>query len=442
MICVKRGSLRAVAGDRPSSTDIIGIVGEEGTRAECNIMFPMAGSSRGVRLMAVFPHGSARGGSRSDGPQQIKDLRADDFYGDSHDGNDGSRGSHDTTRNTRTYVPPTFAEATDVSEEIRERRADVGRSIALRVLAAVLIFSAIGIGLFPKVLQYQSAQKLASTSARSEQSVAGWPYPQADEAFAAAGAYNKRLAKSGQPVIGEAEDPLAELYNNNQSDSSDGSGSSSTGADATGDGNKDSASSKDAKYQRLLDTGDGVMGSIRIPKISVNLPIYHGTSEQTLASGAGHLYGSSLPVGGKDTHAVITGHRGLVEASMFTRLDEMRVGDYFYIDVMGHTLGYKVDRITEINPDDTSKLKIVPGEDRVTLMTCTPYGVNTHRLLVSALRSAIPEEIPAEDDAAKDVRVIAGVVSAATLLVGLLLVWLLRCPWHVRRHAAWWPKRN
>ena len=371
--------------------------------------------------MAVFPHGSARGGSRSDGPQQIKDLRADDFYGDSHDGNDGSRGSHDTTRNTRTYVPPTFAEATDVSEEIRERRADVGRSIALRVLAAVLIFSAIGIGLFPKVLQYQSAQKLASTSARSEQSVAGWPYPQADEAFAAAGAYNKRLAESGQPVIGEAEDPLAELYNNNQSDSSDGSGSSSTGAGAT---------------------GDGVMGSIRIPKISVDLPIYHGTSEQTLASGAGHLYGSSLPVGGKDTHAVITGHRGLVEASMFTRLDEMRVGDYFYIDVMGHTLGYMVDRITEIEPNDTSQLKITSGEDRVTLMTCTPYGVNTHRLLVSALRSAIPEEIPAEDDAAKDVRVIAGVVSAATLLVGLLLVWLLRCPWYVRRHAAWWPKRN
>lgn len=101
--------------------------------------------------MAVFPHGSARGGSRSDGPQQIKDLRADDFYGDSHDGNDGSRGSHDTTRNTRTYTLPTFAEATDVSEEIRERRADRNKSIAMRVLAAVLIFSAIGIGLFPKV---------------------------------------------------------------------------------------------------------------------------------------------------------------------------------------------------------------------------------------------------------------------------------------------------
>ena len=385
--------------------------------------------------MAVFPHGSARGGSRSDGPQQIKDLRADDFYGDSHDGNDGSRGSHDTTRNTRTYTFPTFAEATDASEAMHERRADRNKSIAMRVLAAVLILTALGIGMFPRVLQYRSARELASTSARSEKRVAGWPYPQADEAFAAAREYNKRLAKSGQPVIGEAKDPLAELYDDPQNAANN---ASADGSDDSGD----SASAKDKEYQSLLDSGDGVMGAIRIPKISVNLPVYHGTSELTLASGAGHLYGSSLPVGGKNTHSVITGHRGLVEAAMFTRLDEMRVGDYFYLDVMGRTLGYKVDRITEINPDDTSKLKIVPGEDRVTLMTCTPYGVNTHRLLVSALRSAIPGEIPAEDDAAKDVRVIAGVVSAATLLVGLLLVWLLRCPWHVRRHAAWWPKRN
>ena len=396
---------------------------------------PYGWQFKGARLMAVFPHGSARGGSRGDGPQQIKDLRADDFYGDSHDGNDGSRGSHDTTCNARTYTLPTFAEATDASEAMRERRADRNKSIAMRVLAAVLILTALGIGMFPRVLQYRSARELASTSARSEKRVAGWPYPQADEAFAAAREYNKRLAKSGQPVIGEAKDPLAELYDDPQNAANN---ASADGSDNSGD----SASAKDKEYQSLLDSGDGVMGSIRIPKISVDLPIYHGTSEQALASGAGHLYGSSLPVGGKDTHAVITGHRGLVEASMFTRLDEIRVGDYFYIDVMGHTLGYMVDRITEINPDDTSKLKIVPGEDRVTLMTCTPYGVNTHRLLVSALRSAIPEEIPAEDDAAKDVRVIAGVVSAATLLVGLLLVWLLRCPWHVRRHAAWWPKRN
>lgn len=385
--------------------------------------------------MAVFPHGSARGGSRSDGPQQIKDLRADDFYGDSHDGNDGSRGSHDTARNTRTYTLPTFAEATDASEAMRERRADRNKSIAMRVLAAVLILTALGIGMFPRVLQYRSARELASTSARSEKRVAGWPYPQADEAFAAAREYNKRLAKSGQPVIGEAKDPLAELYDDPQNAANN---ASADGSDNSGD----SASAKDKEYQSLLDSGDGVMGAIRIPKISVNLPVYHGTSELTLASGAGHLYGSSLPVGGKNTHSVITGHRGLVEAAMFTRLDEMRVGDYFYLDVMGRTLGYKVDRITEINPDDTSKLKIVPGEDRVTLMTCTPYGVNTHRLLVSALRSAIPGEIPAEADAAKDARAIGACIGGGILLSGALVVWLCHNPWRVRRHAVWWPKRG
>lgn len=396
---------------------------------------PYGWQFKGARLMAVFPHGSARGGSRSDGPQQIKDLRADDFYGDSHDGNDGSRGSHDTTRNTCTYTLPTFAEATDASEVMRERRADRNKSIAMRVLAAVLILTALGIGMFPRVLQYRSARELASTSARSEKRVAGWPYPQADEAFAAAREYNKRLAKSGQPVIGEAKDPLAELYDDPQNAANN---ASADGSDNSGD----SASAKDTEYQSLLDSGDGVMGAIRIPKISVNLPVYHGTSELTLASGAGHLYGSSLPVGGKNTHSVITGHRGLVEAAMFTRLDEMRVGDYFYLDVMGRTLGYKVDRITEINPDDTSKLKIVPGEDRVTLMTCTPYGVNTHRLLVSALRSAIPGEIPAEADATKDARAIGACIGGGILLSGALVVWLCHNPWRVRRHAAWWPKRG
>lgn len=251
---------------------------------------PYGWQFKGAKLMAVFLHGSARGGSRSDGPQQIKDLRADDFYGDSHDGNDGSRGSHDTTRNTRTYTLPTFAEATDASEAMRERRADRNKSIAMRVLAAVLIFTALGIGMFPRVLQYRSARELASTSARSEKRVAGWPYPQADEAFAAAREYNKRLAKSGQPVIGEAKDPLAELYDDPQNAANN---ASADGSDNSGD----SASAKDKEYQSLLDSGDGVMGAIRIPKISVNLPVYHGTSELTLASGAGHLYGSSLPVG-------------------------------------------------------------------------------------------------------------------------------------------------
>ena len=341
-----------------------------------------------------------------------------------------------------------FAEAIDVADEMRQRRHARGTMLAMRAVAALLIVAAVCIGGFPAMLQYRSARDLSETSVRSAQTVAGWPYPQADDAFATAQDYNKWLAESGQPILGEAKDPFADVRGGSRasvSDSgeSDNQSGADTGADAgSTDASSASASSADAEYQSLLDSGGGVMGTIRIPKISVKLPIYHGTSESALASGAGHLYGSSLPVGGRNTHAVLTGHRGLVEAAMFTRLDEMRVGDYFYIEVMGRTLGYQVDRITVIEPNDTSQLKIVPGEDRVTLMTCTPYGVNTHRLLVSATRSAIPDEIPAENDAVKDARTIGVIAGVATLVLGMLLVWLRRRPWHIRRHAAWWPKRG
>ena len=351
---------------------------------------------------------------------------------------------------------PSFEEAIDVADEMRQRRRARGTMLAMRAVAALLIVAAVCIGGFPAMLQYWSARDMSETSVRSAQTVAGWPYPQADDAFAAAQDYNKWLAESGQPILGEAKDPFADVRGGSRASVSDSAESDNqvgeSGSQMSDSGESDnqsgadassaSASSADAEYQGLLDSGGGVMGTIRIPKISVKLPIYHGTSESALASGAGHLYGSSLPVGGKSTHAVLTGHRGLVEAAMFTRLDDMRVGDYFYIEVMGRTLGYQVDRITVIEPNDTSQLKIVPGEDRVTLMTCTPYGVNTHRLLVSATRSAIPDEIPAENDAVKDARTIGVIAGVATLVLGMLLVWLRRRPWHIRRHAAWWPKRG
>ena len=351
---------------------------------------------------------------------------------------------------------PSFEEAIDVADEMRQRRRARGTMLAMRAVAALLIVAAVCIGGFPAILQYWSARDLSEMSVRSAQTVAGWPYPQADDAFAAAQDYNKRLAESGQPILGEAKDPFADVRGGSRASVSDSaesdnqvgesgpqmSDSAESDNQSGADASSASASSADAEYRSLLDSGGGVMGTIRIPKISVKLPIYHGTSESALASGAGHLYGSSLPVGGKSTHAVLTGHRGLVEAAMFTRLDEMRVGDYFYIEVMGRTLGYQVDRITVIEPNDTSQLKIVPGEDRVTLMTCTPYGVNTHRLLVSATHSAIPDEIPAENDAVKDARTIGVIAGVATLGLGTLLVWLRRKPWHIRRHAAWWPKRG
>ena len=132
--------------------------------------------------------------------------------------------------------------------------------------------------------------------------------------------------------------------------------------------------------------GDGMMGMVEIPKINIGIPIYHTTSEEVLQIAAGHLEGSSLPVGGKDTHAVISAHRGLPSASLFTDLDMLEIGDHFMIHVLDETLYYEVDQILEVEPSDTSALKVDPGRDLVTLLTCTPYGVNSHRLLVRGYR--------------------------------------------------------
>ncbi|MGN1131587.1 MAG: class C sortase [Ruminococcus sp.] len=142
-----------------------------------------------------------------------------------------------------------------------------------------------------------------------------------------------------------------------------------------------------ANYEKTLDVdGKGLIGYVEIPKISVNLPIYHGTSEEVLQKGAGHLQNTSFPIGGKSTHSVISAHTGMPTATMFDYLTEMKKGDVFYIRVIGKTLKYKVDQIKVILPDETDNLRIIPGEDHVTLLTCTPYGLNTHRLLVRGVR--------------------------------------------------------
>ena len=129
-----------------------------------------------------------------------------------------------------------------------------------------------------------------------------------------------------------------------------------------------------------------MMGYVDIPSIGVSLPIYHYTTDEVLAKGVGHLYGASLPVGGENTHSVITGHRGLPSSKLFTDLDKVKVGDTFSLYVLGEELDYQVDEIDIVLPDEISSLSIVPGEDLVTLVTCTPYGVNTHRLLLRGHR--------------------------------------------------------
>lgn len=149
--------------------------------------------------------------------------------------------------------------------------------------------------------------------------------------------------------------------------------------------------SKESYLKQLNLSGNGMMGTIDIPKISVNLPIYHGTEEEVLSIGVGHLEGTSLPVGGVNTHSVLTGHRGLPNSKLFTRLDELEDGDLFYIQVCNKTLAYTVSNIQVIKPEEVECLEIQQDKDLVSLVTCTPYGINSHRLVVTGERTSYEE---------------------------------------------------
>ena len=185
-----------------------------------------------------------------------------------------------------------------------------------------------------------------------------------------------------------------------------------------------------AEYDRLLDvSGLGVMGYIEIPSIDCSLPIYHGTEESVLQIAVGHLEWSSLPVGGESTHCVLSGHRGLPSAKLFTNLDKLQAGDIFMLRVLDEVLTYEVDQILIVEPQETGALQIEDGKDYCTLVTCTPYGINTHRLLVRGHRIENMEE-------AKTIRVTADAIQIEPLLVApvvaipmlLLLLILLLLP--------------
>ncbi len=178
----------------------------------------------------------------------------------------------------------------------------------------------------------------------------------------------------------------------------------------------------DARYQSLLNTNEaGMMGYIRIPKIKVELPVYHGTEETVLQSGVGHFEGTSLPVGGESTHTVLTGHRGLPSKLLFTDMDELTEGDIFYIKILGETLAYQIDQILTVEPEDTKALTIVPGMDYATLVTCTPYAVNTHRLLVRGVRIPYEEAVRQVPDE-KIIPTIPFQVKILLLAIGVLIL--------------------
>ena len=182
-------------------------------------------------------------------------------------------------------------------------------------------------------------------------------------------------------------------------------------------------------YSTTLDvTGTGIMGYITIEKIGVELPIYHGTSDSVLQIAAGHLEGTSLPVGGASTHAVISAHRGLPSAKLFTNLDQLEVGDTFTITVLDRVLTYEVDKISIVLPTETDELKIAEGKDYVTLMTCTPYGINTHRLLVRGRRVETPDQykhLRVTAEALKIEPIIVAPIMALPMLLILLIGMLI-----------------
>ena len=191
-------------------------------------------------------------------------------------------------------------------------------------------------------------------------------------------------------------------------------------------------------YETLLNVaGDGIMGYVEIPKIDVKLLIYHGTNNDSLDRGIGHLLGSSLPIGGADTHSILTAHSGMASQKMFSDLPQLKVGDVFYLKVLGETLAYQVDQIHTVLPHDTTYLGIEQGEDLCTLVTCTPFGVNTHRLLVRGER--IPyEEAEVIVETTQEVitestweqnylkGIFIGFGAVAVLGIAGFLVWLIR----------------
>ncbi|MGI5906910.1 MAG: class C sortase [Candidatus Pararuminococcus gallinarum] len=274
---------------------------------------------------------------------------------------------------------------------------------AAPVLAAVLFLAGAAIFLYPTVSNYLAEKNQAVVVQDYEQAVQENNAEALEEEWQKAEAYNENLA--GDPV----KDPFVP-----------GSGYALP-----------------ENYSEVLNV-DGVMGYVEIPQISVMLPIYHGTTEEVLEKGVGHIESTALPIGGEYRHTVLTGHRGLPSAELFTRLDELEEGDIFLIHVLGETLAYKVDQIKTVLPTELEDIQAVKGMDLATLLTCTPYGINTHRLLVRGQRTEyVPEEVAAQAESTAgllasrlDVRLqyigIALGLLLLLILVILLLVWRIR----------------
>lgn len=274
-----------------------------------------------------------------------------------------------------------------------------------RLVIAALVF-VLGAGLiaYPYVSDYVHRQEQHGVITIQEETVEETDDSALREELARAQDYNERLLSS-KTVVTDPFDP-------------------------------DALGVTDEEYESLLNLGgDGVMGTLVIPKIDLQMPIYHYTNDEELQAGVGHMESTSLPVGGESTHTVLAGHNGLPSVKIFDRLDELEVGDYFVIEVLGEEHAYRVTSKETVLPEETDSLTVVDDADLVTLVTCTPYGVNTHRLLVHAERCELPaswDEVDREateaSAAAPDVPLLEFTLLGLAVAAGLLVAWALaRC---------------
>ena len=234
------------------------------------------------------------------------------------------------------------------------------------ILMALIFLSGLGITLYPIISNLYIEHHQGNIIDEYNKTVESMPDNTLEKEREKAEGYNKML--TGNMIITDPFDPEAQKELEENSD-----------------------------YYNILNIGnDGIIGYVSIPKININLPIYHGTSEDVLKRGVGHLQNTSFPIGGEGTHSVLSGHTGLSSAKLFTDLDKLKEGEIFFIDTLGEKLAYKIDQIKIVEPHETSDLIIKSGEDYVTLVTCTPYSVNTHRLLVRGTRVPYTEEVEEE----------------------------------------------
>ena len=217
------------------------------------------------------------------------------------------------------------------------------------IIFVIVLFVGLSLLLYPTISDYWNSYHQSKAIASYVDSVENMDEEKLEEMRIAAQEYNRKL-----------------LSNNNRFEMTD---------------------EEYSEYEKILDVnGTGIMGYVEVPRIDVKIPIYHGTDNEVLQIGVGHIEGTSLPIGGDSTHSAISGHRGLTSSKLFTDIDQLSEGDVFMLYVLGETLTYEVDQIRIVLPDELNDLKIESGEDYCTLITCTPYGVNTHRLLVRGHR--------------------------------------------------------